>query len=224
MSFVGCGGSMYQASNGARLELDAAREVNDEDVKKAFDAAPQLPERSRVAYFTFDDRKADDVGTMLSSLPHVSDTYRIPRLLVTGKRRFEEASPWEPARALSVKQLRLLAARAHADVLVVFDQGYKGGGLNPLSSFLGLLVPALFVPFLSNETESYAQAHVIDVRNGYLYAEVNAEHKGGAEFATLYARTPNDIFEQAWPELLGRVRVRIEDALASGRTPSKPTN
>jgi hypothetical protein len=215
---AGCAGGVYQASSGARFELDAAREINDEDVQKAFAAAPQLHEKSRVAYFTFDDVKADDVGKMLASLPHVEGTYRIPALLVTGKRRFQESSPWEPPQELSVKKLRLLAARAHADVLVLFDYGYKGAGPNALCALTGLIVPALFMPFLSNETESYAQAQVIDVRNGYLYGEVSADDKSGSEYVTIYARTSKDLFEEAWPGLLARVRAEIGKTLTPGRT------
>jgi hypothetical protein len=216
LALTGCAGGVYQASAGARFELDAAREINDEDVQKAFAAAPQLHEKSRVAYFTFDDEKAGDVERMLSSLPHVEGTYRIPALLVTGKRRFQESSPWEQPQELSVKKLRLLAARAHADVLVLFDYGYKGAGANALCALNGLILPALFVPFLSNETESYAQAQVIDVRNGYLYGEVSADDQSGSEYVTIYARTSKDLFEEAWPGLLARVKVEIGKTLTPG--------
>lgn len=219
---AGCGG-VYQASSGARLELDAAREVNDEDVRKAFEAAPQLADRSRVAYYTFDDAKAADVEQMLATLPHVASTYRIPSLLVTGKRRFERSSPWEQPKELSMKQLRLLAARAHADVLVVVDYGYRGGEPNALCALNALLLPALFVPFLSNETESYAQALVLDVRNGYLYADVSAEDASGEDFVTIYARSPGEIFEEVWPELLAKAGAAIDQTLTPRPRPDAAT-
>ena len=212
LGLAGCGG-VYQASSGSRLELDAAREVNDEDVRKAFEAAPQLADRSRVAYYTFDDAKAADVEQMLATLPHVASTYRIPSLLVTGKHRFEQTNPWEQPKELSVKQLRLLAARAHADVLVVLDYGYRGGAPNALCALNALLLPALFVPFLSNETESYAQALVLDVRNGYLYGDVSVEDKSGQDYVTIYARSPEEIFAEVWPALLARASTAIDQTL-----------
>ena len=216
LALAGCGGGAYQASGGARFELDAAREINDDDVKKAFDATPQLGEKSRVAYFTFDDKKADDVEHMLASLPAVSSTYRIPALFVTGKRRFDEPNPWQAPEEVSVKKLRLLAARAHADVLVVLDYGYQGSGPNPLVALNLLIVPALFVPFMSNETQSYAQAFVIDVRNGYLYGEAKAEQKSGNQYVTIYGRSTEDMFDLAWPELLTKVRAEVGKTLATG--------
>ena len=55
-----------------------------------------------------------------------------------------------------------------------------------------LLVPMLITPWLSNETESYAQAHVIDVRNGYVYGEVSTEEKSGSRAVTIYAPNVSD--------------------------------
>ncbi len=215
-TLAGCG-STYQASHGARFEIDAAKEIDDDDVKKAFEASPQLGDRSRVAYFLFDDDKTDDVERMLKGSRHVDSVYRIPTLLVTGKRRFQETSPWQPPQEVSVKKLRLLAARAHADVLVVFDHGWKGGGANPLVALNVLVLPILFVPFLENETQSYAQAHLIDVRNGYVYGEVSAEVKGGSKYTTIWARTPKDVFEESWPQVLSGVQRDLDRSLGPSK-------
>jgi hypothetical protein len=214
-SLAGCG-SAYSASQGAKFEVDSAKEIDDDDVKKAFDASPQLGDKSRVAYFTFDDSKSDDVERMLKSTQHVESVYRIPALLVTGKRRFQETSPYAAPQEVSVKKLRLLAARAHCDVLVVFDHGYKGGGANALTALNIVILPMLFVPFLSNETESYAQAHLIDVRNGYVYGEVQAEAQGGSKYVTIYGRTPKDVFEESWPKILTGVQGELEKRLTPG--------
>lgn len=218
LALGGCGGA-YQASHGARFEIDSPKEIDDDDVKKAFDASPQLGEASRVAFFAFDDEKADDVEKMLASTKHVSSTYRIPTLLVTGRRRFQETASWQAPQEVSVKKLRLLAARAHCDVLVVFDHGYRGGGANGLTALNVLVVPLLFVPFLSNETETYAQAHLIDVRNGYVYGEISAEAKGGTGYVTVWARSPKEVFEASWPEVLAGVKRDLEQKLAPGVAP-----
>ena len=52
---MGCGGASYQASGGVKFDIDGAgREIDDTDVAKAFEARPQISERVRIAYYTFD--------------------------------------------------------------------------------------------------------------------------------------------------------------------------
>ncbi len=219
----GCGGAAYQASGGAKFEVDGAgREIDDTDVAKAFEAHPQMSDRVRVAYYTFDDQHADDVDKMLGAVPGVTSTYRIPKLLVSGQRRYQEPGYGQAAPETSVKKLRLLAARAHADVLVVFDHGWKGGGVNGWVALNILLVPALFTPWLSNETESYAQAYVIDVRNGYLYGDANAETKGGKSAVTVWGDKPDDVADEQWPALLETVKGRLATTIKENGKPAAP--
>jgi len=228
---TGCGGSLYQASSGVKFDTDGGgREVDDADVAKAFEASPQLGEKSRVAYYTFDDAHADDITKAIASAPNVASVYQIPTLLVSGKRRYQENAPYAPPQELSIKKLRLLAARAHADVLVVFDHGYRGGGVNGWVALNVLLVPMLFTPWLSNVTESYAQAHVIDVRNGYVYGEVSTEEKSGSGAVTIYGPKVADVADQQWPRLLDGVKVKLGEKLrpqtagvASSNTPALAT-
>ncbi len=213
---TGCGASAYSATGGSHFELDRGKEVDDEDILKAFQAAPQLGESSRVAFYTFDDKKAPDVERMLGAVPHVKSTYHIPELLVSGSRRYQEP---RAAGEISVKKLRLLAARAGADVLVIVDYGYKGGSANGLAAFNMLLVPALFVPFLDNRTESYAQAWALDVRNGYFYGDASADAKSGSAFVNIYADGPDALFAADWPKLLSTLQTKLTARLA----PSKAT-
>lgn len=216
---TGCGGA-YQASSGVKFDVDGSgKEIDDTDVAKAFAAHPQLPNEMKVAYYTFDEERAGDIEKMLGSVKGVTSTYRIPKLLVTGERRFHESSPWSQPAELSTKKLRLLAARAHADVLVVFDHGWRGGGVNGLAALDILIIPIFVAPWISNETESYAQAFVIDVRNGYLYGEVAEEAKGGKGAVTIYADSPSDVAAQQWPGLLDRVRVQLAQKIDAGKAP-----
>jgi hypothetical protein len=215
---TGCGAA-YQASAGTRFDVEGGREINDEDVKAAFDASPQVGLESKVAYYTFDDQKTADIEAMLKKTPHVTSVYKIPPLLVTGQRHFQETDPWHP-QEVSVKKLRVLAARAHADILVVFDHGWRGGGANGLAALNILIVPMLFTPWLDNTTESYAQAFVIDVRNGYLYGDFTTETKSGDRFVTIYGNTPRDVAEEQWPKLLTDVQSKVAQKL----TPSEPAH
>jgi hypothetical protein len=208
---------MYQASSGVKFEVDGnGREVDDADVAKAFEAAPQLGSKSRVAYYTFDDAHAEDITKALAATPNVASVYQIPTLLVSGKRKFQETPSYAQPQELSIKKLRLLAARAHADVLVVFDHGYRGGGVNGWVALNVLLVPMLFTPWLSNKTESYAQAHVIDVRNGYVYGEVETAEKSGSGAVTIYGPNVADVAEQQWPKLLDGVKIKLGEKLRPG--------
>ena len=112
---TGCGVGMYQASSGVKFDADGSgREVDDADVLKAFEASPQLGEKSRVAYYTFDDAHADDITKTIAAVPNVSSVYQIPTLLVSGKRRFHENARYAEPQELSIKKLRLLAAEPAA--------------------------------------------------------------------------------------------------------------
>jgi hypothetical protein len=200
VALLGCGGA-YQPSRAAPLEIDPAVEIDDEDVRKAFEARPQLAERVHVAFYTFDPKRADEIGKMLGRLPGVESVYRIPPLVVTGQRRFQETSPWEPPREISIKKLRLLAARARADVLIVVDHGFRYEAVNPLVALNLLVVPIFFVPFLDNEVEGYAEAFVIDTRNGYLYGHLTADDKRGKRYANIYDDGPEALAEEQWQRL-----------------------
>lgn len=213
LSNVGCGASTYQAGHGVRFDVDGTgRELDDSDVAKAFEAAPQMRTKSRVAYFVFDDDNAPDVEKTIASVPNVESVYRIPNLLVTGQRKYAEVNYSAP-QEISVKKLRLLSARAHADVLVVFDHGYRGGGVNGWAGLNILLVPMFFTPWLSNETESYVQAHVIDVRNGYVYGEVQSEAKGGRGAVTIYGDRVDEIARRQWPVLLDELKIKLGEKM-----------
>lgn len=209
---TGCGAAVHQPSRSASFELDAAKQVDDEDIKKAFEARPQMAERPNVAYYTFDPARANDIEAMLKGTPNVASVYRLPPLLVTGQRRYDEPRPWAaPPPEVSVKKLRLLAARAHADVLLVFDYGHQTGTANGWVALTPLVLPLLFVPFLDNSVESYLETHVIDVRNGYLYAHVTAEEKGGSSAETIWGRGTRPVVDELWTKLLASTRSKLAD-------------
>ncbi len=202
----GCGVS-YQPSRMANFDLDRVAEIDDEAIRKAFEARPQLPERYSVAFYSFDEKRAGDIEAMLESLPGVSSTYRIPSLVVSGQRRFSSNRHHygQPTTAISLKKLRLLAARARADVLIVVDAGYRSGGANALVALNILVLPALFVPFLDNQVESYLEAFVIDTRNGFLYGHLSEDEKSGPKYATVYADSAKTIVDEQWVSLRAKM-------------------
>jgi hypothetical protein len=224
-ALTGCGG-VYSPGRGAAFEVDSATQIDDDDIKKAFDARPQLPGEMHVAYYCFDPKVAKDLEDTLTAVPGVASVYRIPSLMVTGERRVEEERGWGQTHEVTVKKLRLFAARAHADVLVVADHGYKTGGSNGLAAFDILLVPMLFLPSLDHTVDGYAEAFMIDVRNGYLYGHVTEEDKRGPKYATIYAKGTDEIADEQWQTLrdglkkdLGRL---VTEERAKAKEPKEP--
>ena len=217
LSALGCGVTVHHAGGAAAFDPHPAREVTEDDIRTAFAARPQLGERSRVAYFTHDGARAEAVGDALAALPHVESAYRIPALLVTGRGRYDEARWGEAPRAVDVHQLRLLAARARCDVLVVFDYGYRvEREANGYAALNALLVPVFFAPFLDARVESYLDAFVIDVRNGYLYRHLTASQRGEAPRLTMWSDAELRLVERQWGDLLAETRGALAAAFAEG--------
>lgn len=216
-TLTGCGTSVYRPAHHAGFELDPSYEISDDDVRKAFEARPQLPERIHVSYFSFDPKRADMSGTLGAS-PRVMDTYSIPPLMVTGERRFDTPNPGyyrEPKQPPSIKKLRLLAARAKSDVLVVFDYGYRVRQTpNGWVATAILLVPTLFMPMFDYEVESYLDAYVIDVKNGYLYAHVSSSLKDEADVELLFSDASEELTAEQWTALEATTRVKLAELFA----------
>lgn len=198
LSTVACGGSLYMPSRVANFDPTGTSEVNDEDVRKAFEAKPQLADRFNVAYFSFDPTKDADVEKAVRAVPGVSSVYAVPALEAIGKHRFDDSPSTQP---LSMKKLRLLAARAHADVLVVVDYARKVEVTpNALAALDVLIVPALFLPFRDIKVESAVDAFIIDVRNGYMYGHLALSKADAKPHQTIYSNE-DEIVASEWKAL-----------------------
>lgn len=209
-----CATSVYQPSGGAVFEADAAKEINDEDVRKAFEARPQLSERANIAYYSFDAASGDKLEAALKAWPGTQSVYKIPPLIVTGQRRFDQGSRYSPPAEVSIKKLRLLAARARADLLVVFDYGHRVlPSANGLVAFSPLILPLLFVPFRDVKVESYMEAFVIDTRNGYLYGHLSVDDEGGEDYLTIYSDRADELIQEQRERLATKMRERLVDLL-----------
>lgn len=224
----GCGASVYQPARDAGFDLDPAFEIDDEDIAKAFAARPQLPERVHVSYYSFDEEHAPALAKTVDSSKKVAGSYRIPSLLVTGKGRLAEPSggmyPREPVTAPSIKKLRLLAARAHSDVLVMFDYGHRWSSeANGWAATAVLIVPMFFAPMADYQVESYLDTYVIDVKNGYLYAHISSQAKDEADVETLYSDVVDELLAEQWTRIEQETRFKLATVLADPelRVPAK---
>jgi hypothetical protein len=220
---VACGGSIYMPSRVANFDPDGAAEVNDEDVRKAFEAKPQLGEKFNVAYFSFDESKGTDVEKAVRDVPGVSSVYAIPALEATGKHRYDDSPTSAP---LSMKKLRLLAARAHADVLVVVDYSRKTEiSVNALAALNVFIVPALFLPFRDVKVESAVDAFVVDVRNGYVYGHVALSEEKSKSHQTIYS-DDDELARDEWKALraeLSGALVKLADVERATKVPGSHT-
>lgn len=149
-------------------------QITDEDIAKAFDADPQLVLPLRVAWYNMGtDSIVDQI--QISSVP-VSQRYEIPKTLIEG---FLASGPSSYVRrtgpvTLNLDALRLAAARAKCDLLVVVGlTSIVQKSPNLLAIFNVLLLPALFNPAFDIRVECTAEMYVIDVRNEYLYGQVD---------------------------------------------------
>jgi hypothetical protein len=206
LALTGCAANVYQPSRTSGFELDRNAEIDDDDVRKAFEAKPQLGATMKVALYSFDPKHEDDLEKTVKTVPGVEGTYRIPGLIATGQRRLAEPNPWNvTTQPLSIKQLRLIAARARCDVLVVVDYGWRvDSEVNGLVAFNVALLPALFLPFRDVKTTSYVEAYMIDVRNGYLYGQVGSERSSEEKFVTIYS-SPDATLATQWKDLEGEL-------------------
>lgn len=222
-----CGGAVYAPARTAGFELDDPREIDDEDIAKAFLARPQMSEELRVAYYVFDEDHAEEVKMMLETAPTVVSTYRIPSLMVTGERRFDEQNPYaSPERKpVRLKQLRLLAARARADVLIVVDYGYEvKKQANGWAAFgAAAFVPLLFVPWLDVEVKSYVDSYVIDVRNGFLYGHLSTNGEGEETQQTVHSDADQTLIEDQLKALLAQTGVLLGKLVTDERNRLKDT-
>lgn len=218
-----CGGS-YQPSRSSNFQIDAEAEIDDDDIRKAFDARPQMPASNiRLAYYTFDPKIAEDLDKTMSTMPGVSSAYRIPPLLVTGERRYQENNGYHGQTSdVSVKKLRLLAARAKTDVLVIVDHGYHNNGINGLMGLNMLIVPIFFVPFIDTLVKGYVEAFVIDVRNGYLYGHLVQEDERGTTYTTIYGKKVDEYTAEQWKDLRVRFGKDLAALIEKERTMEKP--
>jgi hypothetical protein len=209
-----CGQTLYQP--GRAIRLDPSDQVSDDEIRAAFGARPQLGGKLRVAYFAFDDKHAADLERTLGGLPGVEATYRIPELLVLGKRRFQAETP-DAAQPLSLRQLRLQAARARCQLLVVVDYGYKiDRSVNGWVWLNALVVPSLFVPFLDSDVQSYMDSYVIDVKNGYLYGQLNTHEQGQTKRQTIWSDADEDLVDVQWSTLLTATHDTLKKVIADG--------
>ncbi|MGM0596363.1 MAG: hypothetical protein ACQES9_04925 [Myxococcota bacterium] len=174
----------------ASFDSTGGREINDEDKKKAYEAKPQIISPSRLAYYNL-TRKEKNFEQELSQLENIKSTYKIPFILIEGinaennnsyhNRRFEKKE------AISIKKLRLLGARAHADLLLVYSTTAKTEiSVNPWIVSSVFLITPLFIPMYDLKVVLTMNVWLLDIRNGYLYKEISLTRCGQKKYLNIW--------------------------------------
>jgi len=186
--FAGCSG--MDVYTPARIDPDDSRQINDEDIKKAYEAAPQLAKISNVSVFNAGNNSGD-LSDVISKLPVIGKLYKIPSLLATGEisegryHRYRETT-----KPIDIKRLRLISARAHSDVLFI-TRMISEWEVTPNAWIISsiLLITPLMVPMYDVEVKTSLSVWVFDVRNGFMYSSMEIKDKAQSSYHTIYGIT-----------------------------------
>jgi len=163
------------------------RSITDEDIRKAFEAQPQIRLPVKLAWYNMGTG-----GLMLSLIqprPGVFGSYEIPKALIEGSRPYfsDNYLYYAAPRPIDLKAVRLLAARAQCDVVVLVGSRFEEQqDPNAWVFFNVLIVPVFVTPFLNVSYHYEAEALVFDVRNGYLYKHAKFVADDEKKYLTIY--------------------------------------
>lgn len=212
----GCGGvlSSSQPTLTVRDAL-ATDALGDAELGALIEARPRVHDDFRVAWLAVAPGHDAALEASLTGLPGQRDAHRLSPLVAAGRRRFDEGGQSE----ISIQMLRILAARAHADVLVVVDHGWRSTrNPNGWAALSVLLVPSLFTPHLDADVEAYVETTVLDVRTGAILGETTATDAFHVANMTVWSSDDHDRAEARIDALLASTRERLAAVLASANT------
>ncbi len=170
--FSGCTSRHLSYAPSAVYGENDPRFINDEDILKAFEAEPQIVLPVRIAWYNmgYDSLYTD----LFPRTREVELNYPIPKTLVEGFSPFINRGydPYffSPPTPLNLKALRLLAARAHCDLLVLVSARFnEERSVNKMAWLNIFIVPMFFTDYMDVLYRYEAEIYVFDVRNGYMY-------------------------------------------------------
>jgi hypothetical protein len=199
------------------LATDALGEA---ELTALIEARPALRDGYRLAWLAVAPGHDEALAASLEGLPGEHDAHRLSPLVAVGRRRFDEAGQAE----ISLQTLRLLAARAHADVLVIVDHGWRSTrSPNGWAALSVLLVPTLFTPHLDADVESYVETTAIDVRTGAILGETSVTGTLHVSNMTVWSNDDHDRAEAQLDELFATTRSRLAGVLEHARRDGERT-
>jgi hypothetical protein len=221
---------VYQPSRSRGFALDAATDVDDARIASALAGEPgpppAWPEQFGLAFYAFDQRRADALRPSLAALPGVTRIRQLPSSLRQGESELRSRDYAGVADPVSVRRMRLLAASEGCQVLVVADYGSRyAGSPNTWVVSAPLLVPLLFAPMVDVTVESYLDVYAIDVLSGRVLAEVRKDAFDAQQDTALQDSAPA-LLDAQWTRLLAQVTAELPQRFAQApvlAAPPKPT-
>ncbi len=186
---------------------------DDNEIKEAFAKKANLPKPFKLGVYFKTPSKAkgmggewrwteqdkallEEIGKELKTEGVVSDVFPIVGSLVADE---------------DIKALRLVAAKHHADaLLIVGGAGQIDRYINNWGWTYTLLVPALFVPGSEADTLFMTSASLWDVRNEYLYLTAEAEATTKKNYVAAFAEQDKELVDQAKTESLNNLKGEIK--------------
>ncbi len=93
--------------------------------------------------------------------------------------------------------------------------------VNPLAAFTPLILPVLFLPYMDVKVDSYLDAYLIDMRNGYVYAQIGSTRTSGEDYLTIYSDARDHLVAAPWDELVREASGAIAKVVAAQHAPGQ---
>jgi hypothetical protein len=224
--------------SGAYLDADDRRvgpaeaawgvSFDDASIQDAFQLPEQLAVPLKLAtvgiernpYGVYLDREADELDQRLAKdRVTFRDVVPLVDFLFSGRERG----------TLDLDRIRRVAARAHAEALLIYDQKIRvESSYNPLCLLNLTIVGAYVVPGLSYELTMETRAALVDVRNGVIYAVVRDSRSAREMAPTGTAddcakETKRRLRQESFDALATSLRDKIDRNLARRETPQAPS-
>lgn len=212
---TGCGTSQYLSAFSS-VQADSLKQINDEDIRKAFEANPQITIPASIAIYNASQDKFPFQDSILT-LPEIYRAVEISPSLLDPDAYYQSQydtywSRYNPTpKPIDLKKLRLYAAQTKSDlVLFISSSTTFNEDINILSPLYLGLVTIPFVPGQHAQLTTYLEAYIFDVRNGLLYSSyrdkrVLKKKYVRVNFNQKIERYKNEQIQDMIPDFLGYV-------------------
>jgi len=167
-----CGTSRSYSPSGT-IDSNDDRVISDEEIRNAYEARPQIRKPSRIAWYNLGVDELTEEILFLDE--NIILNYKIPKNIIEGfSTRSRRSYYSDEIKPINLQSLRLFAARAKCDILIITTSDFEDiRKPNLFSAFNILIVPVFILPYLDAKYHYTAELMIFDVRNGYLYKEAS---------------------------------------------------
>lgn len=217
--FTACSSSQYIGSFSS-VDTEKEKQINDDDIRKAFEANPQITLPASMAIYNASRDKypfQDSVLTVknISRAVEISPALLNPDGYYYSQQHEIYAHSSTIPEPINLMKLRLYAAQSKSDLVMFVSSstGYDERS-NLLSILYAGLVTIPIIPGRNAELTTYLEAYIFDVRNGLLYSSYRDKRTFKKRFVKVgFAANIDEIKQQQidemMPDFLSYVRSTI---------------